>query len=206
MNGLGAVLVTITAVVAGANWWSRWRDDRRLELVTKPAVTALLIALALVLDADPSGARVWFVAGLVACLAGDVALLPAVDSFIAGLGSFLVGHVLFAVGALVIGVHWAWLPLPLAVVGAAGLPVVRPIVRGAGPMAAPVIGYFTVISGASALLAITGRPWAIAGAVAFMVSDSILGTDKFARRLSWAPVAVMVTYHLALTGLALTLI
>jgi uncharacterized membrane protein YhhN len=202
-----AVCLGVAGLAALGNWWSRLRDDHRLESVTKPAVTLALIGAALTLDAHPAGARPWFIAALALCVVGDIALLKAVDQFVVGLGAFLVGHVLFAVGALVMGVHAAWLPVPLAAVavGTVVAPVLRPIVRGAGPLAGPVVAYFGVISVASCLLVATGRAWAIAGAVAFMVSDSILGTDKFVRRLPWSPVAVMVTYHVALTALVLSL-
>jgi uncharacterized membrane protein YhhN len=42
----------------------------------------------------------------------------------------------------------------------------------------------------------TGRPLVAAGALVFMVSDAVLALDRFVRPRSWAPLAVMVTYHL----------
>jgi uncharacterized membrane protein YhhN len=206
VNAPAAALLALAALVALANWWSRWRDDERLEERTKPVVTVLLVVAAAVLDADPNGARWWFVAALVCCLAGDVALLPRVDRFPVGLGSFLAGHVLFAAGAVVIGVRWAWLVLPLVVVGALGALVVRPMLRGAGGLAPAVVAYFVAIGVSGSMVAVTGRPWALVGATAFTVSDSILGWNRFVRPVRWAPVAVMVTYHLALLGLVLALL
>jgi uncharacterized membrane protein YhhN len=51
----------------------------------------------------------------------------------------------------------------------------------------------------------TGRPAALVGAGAFVASDSILGWGKFVGQRRWTSVAVMVTYHVALGGLALAL-
>ena len=51
----------------------------------------------------------------------------------------------------------------------------------------------------------TGRPAAIAGSALFVLSDSILGWRQFVGPKRWMPLAVMVTYHGALLGLALTL-
>ena len=41
----------------------------------------------------------------------------------------------------------------------------------------------------------TGEPLIAVGATVFAASDSILAVDRFVRPFPWAPVAVMVTYH-----------
>ena len=41
-------LLVATALAALANWWSRLRDDARLEQWSKPLTTVLVIGLALV--------------------------------------------------------------------------------------------------------------------------------------------------------------
>ena len=50
-----------------------------------------------------------------------------------------------------------------------------------------------------------GGTWGVIGALAFYASDTLLGLDRFVAPLAAAPVAVMVTYHLALAGLLLSL-
>jgi len=52
---------------------------------------------------------------------------------------------------------------------------------------------------------LAGVPAAIVGSALFVVSDSILGWRQFVAEHRWMPVAIMVTYHGALLGLALTL-
>ena len=68
LEGLHCVRTGVTAIrphpgtvqkgaVAVANWWSRWRNDRRLEWITKPLVTLLFIMAALVIDMRPQRAN-----------------------------------------------------------------------------------------------------------------------------------------------------
>lgn len=197
-----ALLVAL-AVVGPANWWSRWREDRRVEAVTKPLFTVLAGALCAV--HGDGAAMVIALVAFACCLIGDVALLPAVDAFLAGLGSFLAGHVLFVVAFAVVGLDRPW----LALVAAALLtPVLagpgRGILRHSGGMRAPVTGYLVIISTMMLVAWATGRPAAMIGAVAFVASDSLLGWAKFVRERPWMPVAVMVTYHAALVALALS--
>ena len=44
-----------------------------------------------------------------------------------------------------------------------------------------------------------GGAAAIAGAALFFVSDALIGETRFVRPASWGPVAVIITYHLALS-------
>ena len=51
-----------------------------------------------------------------------------------------------------------------------------------------------------------GGAAAIAGAGLFFVSDAVIGETRFVRPRPWGPVAVIVTYHLALAGLVFSLV
>jgi len=42
-----------------------------------------------------------------------------------------------------------------------------------------------------------------AGAVSFLVSDTILAWNKFVRQLAWARPVIMMTYHLGQAGILL---
>jgi uncharacterized membrane protein YhhN len=207
------IVVSIVAVVCGAaNWWSRWRDDARVELVSKPTATIAIGVLAvLVADDVSTAALAAAIVGFACCLAGDVALLPAVDKFVVGLGSFLVGHIAFVVMFVLLGLDRWWLGL-LALVGVSAVAVFvgRPIVAGARAgdpaMVVPVQAYLAIISSMAVVGWATGRPAAIVGSSLFVLSDSILGWRQFiGSNRRWMPVAVMFTYHAALAGLALTL-
>jgi uncharacterized membrane protein YhhN len=214
------VVCSAVAAAAGAaaNWWSRAVDGPRadrVEAISKPTVTVAIGVLAAALAAGPgsdvpAGAAVAAVIGFVLCLVGDVALLPAVDRFVVGLGSFLAGHVAFVVMFVVLGLEAPWLGLVavgLAVAIAVG--VGRPVVRGARAvdpgLVGPVCAYLAVISTMTVVGWATGRPAAIVGSSLFVLSDSILAWRRFVRVWRWAPLAIMVTYHGALVGLALSL-
>jgi uncharacterized membrane protein YhhN len=134
--------------------------------------------------------------------------------FLAGLVSFLVGH-LFYVGAFAgqpLRLRPAALPLLAAPVGLVyvlwpGLPA---------DMRAPVVVYASVIA-AMALLAVSleggkgkgkgegeggglsagAARLAAAGALVFVVSDSVLAVDRFRATLPLGKLAVMLTYYAA---------
>ncbi|MBI5089046.1 MAG: lysoplasmalogenase [Actinobacteria bacterium] len=208
-----AVIVAsiVAAAAALANWWSRWRDHNGVELVSKPLATIAIAVLAVLVGHDVrTGALVAAIVGFACCLAGDVALLPAIDRFVVGLASFLAGHVAFVVMFVLLGLDRWWLGL-VAVVGVAGVASLagRHIVRGARAsdpgLAVPVQAYLAVICSMAVIGWATGRAGAIVGSAAFVASDAMLGWRQFVRSRPWMPVAVMITYHGALTGLALSL-
>jgi hypothetical protein len=51
-----------------------------------------------------------------------------------------------------------------------------------------------------------GTALGIVGALFFMLSDSLIAEHRFVKERAWQPVGIMVTYHLALAGLALGLL
>jgi uncharacterized membrane protein YhhN len=201
------VVLLLTAVAAAANWWSRVTDSDRLEAWSKPVVTILVIVLAALADA-PAGQRIVAVVALVLCLGGDVALMPAVDKFVVGLASFLLGHVVFVGLFVQQGLDSPWLGLAavvlaLVLVATAGRRIVSGAATGDPALRIPVTAYLVVISAMTVVGWSTGQPWVIVGSTAFVVSDSVLGWRQFVTERRWMSVTVMVTYHLAIVGLAL---
>jgi len=63
-----------------------------------------------------------------------------------------------------------------------------------------------VIMSMAVVAATTGNAWGIVGAIAFVLSDTLLGWRAFVAEKPWMALAVMVTYHAALVGLALSLL
>jgi alkenylglycerophosphocholine hydrolase len=204
-----AVAITMTAITAMANWWSRVRPAGHLETISKPLTTVLMIWVACAAN-GPRTATILAVIALIFCLIGDVALLDIVDKFIVGLGAFLVGHLVFIAVFVTRHLSHPWWGLPaLAVIVVAGVVCARPIIAGAASQNAqlkvPVTLYFVAISCMFVIAAMTGNWWAIAGAGAFVISDSLLGLRQFVREARGMAVAVMITYHTALFCLALSL-
>jgi uncharacterized membrane protein YhhN len=56
----------------------------------------------------------------------------------------------------------------------------------------------------SAALA-TGVVLAAVGAALFFASDTLIAWERFVRPRTWAPLAIIVTYHLGQAGLTLSL-
>jgi uncharacterized membrane protein YhhN len=69
-----------------------------------------------------------------------------------------------------------------------------------------VAAYILVISVMVTMAIGTGDARAIVGASLFYVSDALIAWNRFVRPLAFAPVAIMVTYHLAQAGLVLFLV
>jgi uncharacterized membrane protein YhhN len=63
-----------------------------------------------------------------------------------------------------------------------------------------------VISAMLATALAGGNVVAAVGAVLFVASDSMIAWDRFVAKFAWAPVAIMVTYHLGQAGLVASLL
>ena len=204
------MLLGVAGVLAVLNWLAVARQTKALEYVAKPGTLAALIGVAVALDPIDSDIRVWFVAALVLSLLGDVFLMLPADRFVAGLASFLLAHVAYTVGFnLHAGTATAFVVASL-IVSAVAVVLAVPILRGlrAGghqALAGPVIAYMVVISAMLVSALATGNIWAIVGATLFFTSDALIAWNRFVRPLSFAPVAIMVTYHLGQAGLVLSL-
>ena len=209
MTGAAWALLVAAAVTAIANWWSRHTDDRRLEYVTKPLTMALRVGVALALDPGSDARRWWFVAAGVLSLAGDVFLMLPGDRFVPGLASFLLAHLAYIGGLLVDPPDGAALVVAAVVVGAAAAALAAPVVwairRDHPSLTGPVVAYMAVISLMVVLALASGEERAAAGAVLFFVSDYLIARTRFVRPLAWAPVAIMVLYHLGQAGLVTSL-
>ena len=204
-----AVLLVATAMAALANWWSRYRHSDRIEVWAKPLTTMLVIGLAMAND-SPTGQVATAMIALGLCLAGDIALMPAVDNFVLGLTCFLLGHLVFVVLFVQYGMpNLALAAVAVVLAGALSATAGRRIVSGAAATDAalrvPVMAYLAVISAMTVCGWATGRGWVIAGTTLFVISDTLLGWRQFVRERSWMAVAVMVTYHGAIVSLALSL-
>jgi uncharacterized membrane protein YhhN len=214
------IIMIATGLAMVADWVSRRPGtgekaersaDQWLEWIAKPAATVGLLILAAALDAVDGGQQRLTVLGLALCLAGDVFLMLPVERFGLGLVSFLVGHLAFVAGFL----NRAQPAPPWSIVIAAVLVVLClavgsrrlvPAVRRRHPdLLGPILVYIAVIA-AMAVAAWWGGSWpAPLGAAVFALSDLTLADNKFVQPRAWAPVAVMVTYHLALSLIVVSL-
>jgi uncharacterized membrane protein YhhN len=209
VTGAAAVLLAVAAVAAAGDWVAVARRYKALEYLCKPAATAALVAVAATIDPSSGPRRTAVVVALVLSLTGDVLLMLPGDLFVAGLGAFLLAHIAYVAGFRLDAGPASELLLPaaavLVVVAAVGRPVLRGVRRTDPAMAAPVTAYMLVIAAMVTAALASGEPLTGAGAAVFMASDSLIAWNRFVRPLRWAPVAIMVTYHLGQAGIVLSL-
>ncbi|MEA4908427.1 MAG: lysoplasmalogenase [Chloroflexi bacterium] len=184
--------------------------------VAKPATLLALILWSWQASGWP-GAMLWFGAGLVFSLLGDILLMLPARFFLGGLGAFLLAHLCYVFGFNVGGLPRTPLALlPLLLIGVLGWGILEPVFRAlrAQPyrrrLILPVMSYGVAVGAVlySALLTPLRPEWpplgaalAVGGAVLFFVSDSLLAHDRFVRKLPDGRMWVHVTYHLGQIGL-----
>jgi uncharacterized membrane protein YhhN len=207
-------LVIVCAVLAT---WSQIRGRLRVHYVTKPLTTALIIAVAALSAASattgspvPPVYKTLVLAGLVFSLLGDAALMFPDKLFSTGLVAFLIAQVLYIFAFKTPtgqGVSlMTFLPFILY-----GLLMFFLLAPGLGPMKLPVlvyIGAITIMAGFAATryvhLGGTRPLLAFIGAILFLVSDSVLAYDRFAKKFALARVLVLATYFPAQLLIALS--
>lgn len=178
-----------------------------LRLVCKPVPILCLIAW--VWSERRHRYTRFILAGLIACLVGDLLLEERGQLFLAGLVAFLVGHVLFTLAF----VARSRVLMPLAAAPCAlwcgGLWLfLRP---GLGSMVVPV-GLYAVAIGimmwrALACLGAVGESApraaaAAAGAILFGLSDSLIAIDRYHSPMEGVRYPIIVLFWLALLGIA----
>jgi uncharacterized membrane protein YhhN len=211
-----AVLLGVAAVFAIGDWVAVATASTRLEYVCKPAATAALVGVAATLDCAHGDTRAVFVGALVLCLIGDVFLMlpehpDGPDWFVPGLGSFLVAQLAFATGLALHGGSTGEYVLGAVLVAVVAVPLATRFVRALlrtdqRALVGPVLAYLVAIAAMATAAIGGGNGWAIAGAALFLASDALIAETRFVAEHPGVPVAIMVTYHLALAGLVLSLI
>lgn len=193
------LLAVITDLLA---IYFQWNEIR---FVSKPLIVLPLLAYFFM--AVPRGAGS-FKAALLFSLIGDVALLFEERDplfFMVGLGSFLLAHVLYMVSfnrmrAVRVSPRWSWI-VAVAFYLAILLYVLMPYL---GELKIPVIIYAFVLCGmlltvVHAFASLYSRPGIIclAGALMFVLSDSILAINKFYFGFTLSGLVIMFTYAFA---------
>jgi uncharacterized membrane protein YhhN len=199
---LPAAAAVVGAMLGGPWLW--------LHYAGKPLATVLIFWLAA--SAQPAVTvryRRAVLAGMALSLVGDVCLMLPGDHFVAGLIAFLLAHVCYIV---------AFAPGSSAKARAGGLTLIAAValVNLAGllpridaELKVPVFAYVAVLATmAGVALARAWTPalsdamprsvrFAAAGAVCFVVSDSLLAWDRFAGNIPMSALLVLGTYYIA---------
>lgn len=207
MISVAWALVALAAVAAVVDWWGVGGGRTRVEYVAKPAVLVLLIAAAVAVEPGSEWVRWWFVAGLVASLAGDVFLM--LDRFVPGAAAFLLGHLAYITGLAVVGHPLPAVLLGVVIVGADLWGPGRCIVRGAGRRSRTMgvlVAVYMLAIGVMVVLAVgSWSTLAGLGALLFLASDTLLGWGRFVGSAPGGRVLVHATYHVGQALLVLAL-
>ena len=178
-----------------------------IHFLVKPLLIPVLILLLIYTKVD-NKEKWWLLTGLFFSFLGDVFLLYESRKalfFILGLASFLITHICYIIYFLKIKSTQTSLlrqqPWLAALVAGYGCSLVMLLYPGLGDLKMPVIIYAAVIC--SMLLCSlhvfykTGRPsnvYFVAGAMLFVISDSLLAVNKFFSPFPSAGILIMLTY------------
>ena len=192
------------------DWASTWKGWKIRLYIAKPATLIFLILWTLQVSGW-HGLMLWFGLGLCFSLLGDIALLLSPRFFMVGLGSFLLAHIAYLVGfnqqpaPFSLGVMLA--AVMVGLVASIVLRLIRPGITRAPHgkrFLTAVLFYggtltFMLLSAVITLFRPEWQPlhaiMAAAGAALFFTSDSLLGYDRFVRKLKHGQSYVHLTYH-----------
>jgi alkenylglycerophosphocholine/alkenylglycerophosphoethanolamine hydrolase len=162
-----------------------------------PAISLAILAFTAI-----SGSRgKLLLAALLFCAAADIALeLAAGKYFVAGLGLFLIAHIFFIITfSRDFKFQTAKIPVIVLLVVYSTMMafILTPWLE---ELAIPVYAYMTALTlvGTFAALRATKNNFTLYGAIAFMVSDSVLAVDKFIFSFVGIDYIVMITYYASL--------
>lgn len=211
MTTASTIFFVLAVVAAVADWAAVAKRRVVLEYVSKPTATAAFLLAAASLDVGHDAVWWWRIVALAFCIAGDVLLMLPRDAFVPGLASFAIAQVLFTISFAVGETSVGRAVAGVVIVGPAALLLARRFigaikVSGHGDLVVPVVAYMVVISAMTVGSIAAGSAVAIAGAVVFMASDSLIAESRFVRERRWHGAGIMVTYHVALAGLVLALL
>jgi len=205
------LLLGLVFAAAVTDWVAVAKGWRKVEIICKPATLILLFAW-LCVQTHLEGVLVWFGAGALLSLAGDVFLMFSDRWFVPGLAAFLLAHLGYIAGFNMplpnVSPLWS---LGIAVVlGLGAARLLRRIVDGLAAnnlrrLTGPVLLYGMVITIMllSALLTLMRLDWKAgaalmvsAGAILFYFSDGILAWNKFVTPVKNGRLINMIAYHL----------
>ncbi len=164
------------------------------------AIPALSLAVLAFIAVSGSRGKLLFTA-LLFCAAADIALeLAGGKYFVAGLGLFLVAHIFFIITfSREFKFQKAKIPVIILLIVYSKMMafVLTPSLK---EMAIPVYIYMAAIMlmGIFASLRAARNDFTLYGAIAFIVSDSVIAINKFMMPVPAADYIIMITYDLAL--------
>lgn len=206
------LLSALTAISAMLHLRAEYRGSQFHVYIFKPLTMLFIILIALQAGLPTSRFyKYMIVLGLASSLVGDVFLMLPHDRFVYGLASFLFAHLFYIAAFSQSGFRARSLGslLPFLIYGSLMLWLLWP---GLGKLRVPVIFYMAVIllMGWQAFnrwveADVMGSDLALAGALLFIASDSILALNRFKRPFRSAQFLILSTYFAAQWLIALSI-
>lgn len=202
--------ILLVVIILVANIAGGILKNQLVDYISKPLIVITLAGYFLSqTNGDSSSLKKWILLALFFSWVGDVLLMFQQKDklfFLLGLSAFLIAHIFY-----IIFFHWvrinenvkgnAWLLLIVVIYYAALITLLSPFL---GDMKLPVRIYGIVISFmlmlAMHMLSIKNRSagrWMMAGALLFVISDSVLAINRFYQSFEIASAVIMLTYGLA---------
>lgn len=144
----------------------------------------------------------FFIAGLVFSACGDFILDYDRDSwFIFGLGAFFIAHLCYlaSLKPYVKNLKQTqYLLITFLYVSYGGVMLLL-LASGLGELFVPVVAYMSILllMGLATVLSEKSNAWLVIGGISFVLSDSLIGFDKFYMPIEHAHFAIMVSYYFA---------
>lgn len=211
MTSSVVLCIALASVFSVVDWWAVARNSKNVEYICKPAATIAFLVAAALISVDDSLPKTWRIIALVFCVFGDVFLMLPKDAFVPGLASFAIAQMCFVVSLATQDATTSKLIIGLLIVVPTTLFLSRRFITaikssGHGELVLPVAVYMVVIAAMATSAIAGGTAIGIAGAMFFLISDSLIAEHRFVKERGWQSVGIMVTYHVALAGLALGLL
>jgi len=207
------IILTLMAVLSASfHIWAEYHGPPIQVYVFKPLTMLLIITIAVRrATAERTLYAHAILAGLLCSIAGDVFLMLPSDRFIPGLVSFLIGH-LFYIAAFAYGRPFRVSFLPLIFFALYGILIYLALSPHLGAVKAPVAVYIV------AILIMGWQAWArwsvlrtgpallaAAGAVLFIISDSVLAFSRFRGPVELGRLLNLATYFIAQWCIAMSI-
>lgn len=202
------IILMLAVVLLCGLLFAEKKESLKGILLTKPFLSGLFIATALM---QPYAAGTYFyliLAGLVLCLVGDVCLAFFFNRkvFTTGLAFFLTGHIAYIAAFFITSGVNAGTAVSLAAVAVISAYVFTRLRPHLGPMMGPVVAYIVIISimvvGAASLavrqdFSVQARALVMAGSILFYVSDLFVARHRFVKKGIFNRYAGLPMYYAA---------
>lgn len=199
---LTSILVLLVILTLAVYIRAEYRGPQWQVYIFKPLTMVFIWLIAILGQTALPLYKYMIIAGLFFSMAGDVFLMLPSDRFVAGLVAFLVAHLFYIVAFISEINTLIWWPLiPLVIYGLVIYFILAPFL---GKLKPPVLIYIVIILTMAwfawerwSQTSQSGALLSYAGALLFVISDTILAINRFRGAFKSARVLNLTTYFAA---------